>query len=91
MGKSKGRGHSEVEHLRGLVRSLKSENRYLRKKLNQFENQVDNIEDEEEYEETISLDVCPKCQTGIMTETDFKYIIIRKCSTCGLTERKKKV
>lgn len=91
MSKSKRRGHSEVEHLRGLVRSLKSENRHLRKKLRQFENQVDLIDDDEEYEETISLDVCPKCQTGIMTEADFKYIIIRKCGNCGLTERKKKI
>lgn len=68
----KNKSHSEVEHLRGLVKELKKENAQLRRQLkdagkyqHQYEDVLENNILEESKEEVIEkVAWCPSCTKG---------------------------
>lgn len=73
MGKVKNRNHSEIEHLRGLVKELKKENGQLRRKVkdlekysHQYEDVIENhLMDEPEVVSKVAT--CPDCGKGELT------------------------
>jgi ribosomal protein S27AE len=90
VGKSKNRSKSEVEHLRGEIRRLKSELKYCKRCFEQTGG--DNCEDYDGVE-PIDLEpkpTCPDCGKGILIEHDFVHTKVTKCSLCDYVERKKK-
>ena len=92
MSKTRIKTHSELEHWKGLVKKLKSENRHLKRKLKVLEKREHFYEDVIEdvsVDNEISEEVCQTCKQGMIIETDLKHIIIRKCNYCGEIERKK--
>ena len=95
MSKTKSKTHSEVEHLRGLVRELKSVNRNLKKRIKELERReyffdnkdlykTDNNGNEENDE------ICKQCGKGVITTTDLLFFTIESCSICEYKEKKKK-
>ncbi len=84
MGRSRGRGKSEVENLRGQVRSLQKELKYYRKRAH-IETTI--IDEEEPLE--VEGKQCPECK-GLVVSYDFRFIMLDKCSECEYQLRKKK-
>ena len=93
MAKSKDR--SEVEHLRGLVRELKSELRHLKKTMARKQKREHLLEDvesreaelflQEEMEEKKTVaqtERCPKCKSKIDV-IDGAKLKVYICSDCG--------
>lgn len=79
MGKSKRKTHSEVEHLKGVIRSQKSEIRQLKKLLRQkdkyYDDVAENVEEENE-------DKCPNCGKGEIRIVDFSFVKYEACDIC---------
>jgi len=91
MSKTAKKEKSELEHLRGQIRTLKSQlrqerkvNKELTKKSHFFEEVVDEIE-----ESVILKDACSVCGKGVVEEIDLKFIIVKKCQHCGSSETRK--
>lgn len=93
MAKLKNKSHSEVEHLRGLVKELKKENGQLRRQLKEstklkhhYDNIVDEYEEyvaEEKEEEIQKVAKCPKCFEGNLNLVmDLNDKDIFACSSC---------
>ena len=85
MGKSRNRGRSEVETLRGEIRQLKKELKYYRRRAHIERTIVD-----EAPVERVNTTQCPECKSGILISYDFKFVILDKCSECEYQLRKKK-
>jgi hypothetical protein len=84
LGKSRNRGRSEIESLRGEIRQLKKELKYYRKRAH-----IETIIVDEEEPQDIDAKQCPDCK-GVVVSYDFKYIILDKCTECEYQVRKKK-
>lgn len=84
MSKTRNKTHSEVEHLKGEVKSLKAQNRYLKRRLKQFEkySKDDYIEVEK-----LEVNLCQVCGKGEMSLLDLKYVKYRTCGVCEYKER----
>lgn len=91
MGKVKNKSHSEVEHLRGLVKELKKENAQLRRQLkdaskyqHQYEDVIENDILEETEEEVVEkVAWCPSCTKGklnLVLNLDTRQIF--ECDQC---------
>jgi predicted nucleic acid-binding Zn ribbon protein len=92
LGKVKNKSHSELEHLRGLVKELKKENGQLRRQLkdagkyqHQYEDVVENnILKDIEPEVVHKIANCPECHKGSL---DLKLTIMDKdyyeCDVCS--------
>lgn len=93
MGKVKNKSHSEVEHLRGMVKELKKENGQLRRQLKEstkLKHFYDDVKDE--YEEYVAEEVveeiqkvadCPKCFSGKLNLTlELNDKDIFSCNDC---------
>lgn len=80
-----------MEHLRGLVKSLKSQLRQERKKNKELSKRAHFYEDvvEEVVEEVEIKATCPKCQKGNLQQMDLKHLIITKCDNCDYNEKRK--
>lgn len=98
MGKTRNKQHSEIDHLRGENRRLKSENRHLKKVLKQSEkwkNVKDDVHcDEIDGEEAVIIervDECPKCEQGRLRYIDLKHVQLFKCDNkkCDYREKAK--
>ena len=88
MSKTKNKEKNELEHQRGLVRKLKSENRQLRKRLAKLDKRAHFFQEIEEEAEEIELsDVCKECSTGIMISIDLKFVRYKVCSECKHREK----
>lgn len=95
MSKLKNKSHSELEHLRGIVKELKKENGQLRRQLKEstkLKHHYDNIVDEyEEYvaeeettEQLVKVANCPECFTGKLNLVlDLPDKDIFACSNCS--------
>ena len=76
MGKTKTKSRKEIEHLRGIIRSLKK----------QLKNQHKDVsEDNTEYGDDDGN--CPKCGKGVLTEIDLVRVKIVKCNVCDYREK----
>lgn len=96
MAKLKNKSHSEVEHLRGLVKELKKENGQLRRQLKEatklkhhYDDVVDEYEEyvaEEEKQEAVIKKAarCTECHEGTLNVLlDFDDKDIYQCNSCG--------
>lgn len=83
MGKSRNRGKSEVESLRGEIRQLKKELKYYRRRAHIENSIVDDLP-----VENVEVTQCPECQSKKLRILDLKYIIMEVCDEC---EYKKKL
>lgn len=82
---------NEVEHLRGIIRELKSENRNLRKQIGrsnkkvlQLEEHASDLEDLEpphQEEEVVAKVSCPKCRGNLKT-VDLGTRTLVNCEDC---------
>jgi len=99
LGKVKNKSHSELEHLRGLVKELKKENGQLRRQLkeagkyqHQYEDVLENSLLDEVKEEVIpKVANCPKCFEGALNlsiELNDKDIF--SCNSCDFRKVVKK-
>lgn len=103
MAKLKNKSHSEVEHLRGIVKELKKENGQLRRQLKEstkLKHFYDDVKDDyEEYvaeEETSTEQIqkvakCPSCFSGdlnLVLDLNDKDIFV--CSECEFRKVVKK-
>lgn len=91
MSKTKSKNHSELEHLRGLIKHLKSENRQLRRRLKEIDKKVHFFEDvvDEIVEEVDVKNACKACGKGTILEYDLKYVILEKCNLCDYQNKKR--
>jgi len=95
MSKTKQQNRSELEHLRGEVKRLKSINRQLRKRLKKYEQKETwylELEDDIQIptqEPAIDFKKCSDCGKGVIMEQEYKFVIVAKCDTCGFTTRRK--
>ncbi len=89
---------SEIEHYRGLVRTLEKRVRQLTRQLKYFEKREHILElsepNEDEtipQEEVKKLIRCkaPKCHTGFYNEYDILDKVIGTCNVCGDRKRLK--
>lgn len=90
MSKTRNKSHSEVKHLRGIVKKLQSQNRQLRKELNYYKKRSHFYEETitEAADESLTRDEqCPHCGKGVITELDLVHIIVRSCNVCDHKER----
>lgn len=69
MGRSRGRGKSEVENLRGQVRQLQKELKYYRKRAHIETTIVDEMPVEE-----VTATKCPNCPEGVLISYDFSSL-----------------
>ena len=85
MGKSKNKNGSEVSYLKGKIRQLEAEVKFLKR------HQHITTEDLTEQEEVLEVEVdkCPKC-SGILVSYDYNFIILSKCGKCSFEKRQKK-
>ena len=99
MGKVKNKSHSELEHLRGLVKELKKENGQLRRQLkeagkyqHQYEDVLENSLLDEVKDEVIpKVADCPKCFDGSLSLTiELNDKDIFSCSSCDFRKVVKK-
>ena len=93
MAKTKGKTHSETEHIRGYIRELEKEVTSLRKQIRQYE-KYDRTQGSSDDERTDTEDTvvelkrtkdCGYCGKGKLVETlDLgKRGVFGECSTCG--------
>lgn len=83
---------NEVEHLRGIIRKLKSENRNLKKQVSRSEKNAarmeatleeqEEVQEEQEYEEKQPQATrCPECKS-LCESTSLGNRTIHRCSSC---------
>ena len=92
MAKTRQQTHSEVEHLRGLVREkdkqirrLRRENRALKKRAHFNEEVIDDVADEI----APKGELCPKCGKGSITVVDLVHLLIESCDSCEYRKKMK--
>ena len=98
MAKTREKTHSEVEHLRGVIREQKSIIRNLKKRVTQLtkrEHYYDNLTDGSEVDDetdVISDDGgnCPSCGKTDLEIVDLYHLTLKKCPFCGYDEKEKK-
>jgi hypothetical protein len=84
---------TEVEHLRGENRRLKSVNRNLQKRLRQLEKKehlFDDIEVKVEDDVIEEKKKCNKCKVGVITTVDLGRKIMYRCTKCQYRITKEK-
>jgi hypothetical protein len=89
LSKTKLKGKSELEHLRGQNKKLTSENKQLRKRLKAIVNKshfYEHIADEV-IEDIDVKESCEFCGKGELYEIDLKFLKIKKCNVCDFSER----
>ncbi len=88
MGRSRNRGRSEVESLRGEIRQLKKELKFLRRRSHIENSIIDDVIEESDLD-IVDTEPCPSCGKGVLITYDFIYAELKKCS-CGYEEKKRK-
>jgi hypothetical protein len=88
MSKSRGRSKTEIEHLRGQIRQLKSELKYYKRRSHIENLIIDDVIDDAELD-IVETELCPSCCKNILVTYDFVYAVLRKCS-CGYEEKRRK-
>jgi hypothetical protein len=88
MGKSRGRGKSEVESLRGEIRQLKKELKYYKRRSHIENSIIDDVIEDSDLE-IVNTSDCPSCGKGVLVEYDFIYATLQKCA-CGFEIKKRK-
>lgn len=89
MSKTKQRNHSELDHLRGRVKKLESQNRQLRKRLKSLDKREHLYEDllDAVAEDIIVDPKCPKCKTGKLEYKDFTHVKFEVCVDCDYKKK----
>lgn len=79
MSKNRNKNRSEIEHLRGIIRQLKAELKYHKRR--------SHIKDEPELEER--QPDCENCGKGFMEDLDLKFVLMKVCKICGHKKNQK--
>jgi hypothetical protein len=87
MGKSKRKNGSEVEFLRGKVRQLEAEVKFLKRQAHLTERLVDEATEDEPVED-LKVRHCGECGKGQITDLELSFLTISQCDTCNFRERK---
>jgi hypothetical protein len=84
MSKTKRRESSELEHFKGQIRKLESENKQLKKRLRALDKKQHLYDDivQAVAEDIIIDDKCEKCKTGTIKLVDVKYAKFLVCDEC---------
>ncbi len=88
MSKSKNKSRSELEHLRGQIRQLKAELKFLRRRSHIENSIIDDVIEDSDLE-VVDTEPCPSCGKGVLVTYDFVYATLRKCA-CGYEEKRRK-
>lgn len=88
MSKSRNKSRSEVEALRGEVRQLKKELKFLRRRSHIENSIIDDVIEDSDLE-VVDSEPCPSCGKGVLIVYDFIYALLKKCS-CGFEIKKRK-
>lgn len=88
MGRSRGRGKSEVEFLKGKIRELQKEVKFLRKRSHIENSIIDDVLEDSEVQD-INAEQCPQCGKGILVNYDFIFATLKKCQ-CGFEIKSRK-
>lgn len=89
MGRSRNRGRSEVEFLRGRIRELEKELKYHRRRANEHEAIIDDVISDSDLE-LINIKRCPSCRRDGLQTFDFIYATLDKCGHCNYEKKSKK-
>jgi len=93
MSKTRQRTHSEIEHLRGEIKKLKSQVRYWKRKAKNLEKKehfFDNLV-EEVYEAPEERgEDCNNCGKGTLNILDLRFVKYLVCDLCEYKEKIKK-
>lgn len=89
MGKTRRKNHSEVEHLRGENKKLKSQIRRLERHNKELQRKSHFFEDvmSETTKEIKSIDYCKECGKGELELIDFGFVEYVKCQICDFREK----
>lgn len=90
MSKTRQRTHSEMEHLRGEVKKLKSQLRYWKRKakaLQKKEHFFDSLVDEMHPLDDESQETCTHCGKGTLSILDLTYVQYKVCDICEYKEK----
>ena len=85
MSKTKNKNHSEIEHLRGQLKSEKSKNRQLRKRIRELEKRQHMFEDltaEAMEDLEVKEEKCQDCGKGTLMVVDLKHVKFLVCDHC---------
>lgn len=80
MSKTKNKTHNELEHLRGVVKRLKAQVKYYKRRAH--------IKDEPVFDKEPEPD-CPACGKGHLRKIDLLHVLFNICDLCGHRERVK--
>lgn len=88
MSKTKQRNHSELDHLRGRVKKLESQNRQLRRRLKSLDKREHLYEDllEAVSEDIVIEPKCPQCK-GKIEYKDFTHVKYEVCVDCDYKKK----
>lgn len=94
---TRSKGKSEVEHLRGVIRSQKAEIRNLKKQLGasnklarRYVAETQENEWDEPVAETERADRCPECSKGTISTVDLGVRSMDVCALCSYRRSRKK-
>lgn len=88
MGRSRNRGRSEVETLRGRIRELEKELKYYKRRSHIENLIIDDVIDDQPLD-IVNTSQCPNCFKNVLIEYDFIYATFLKC-VCGYEEKRRK-
>jgi len=91
MSKTKNKNHSELEYLRGQIKSLKSKVRSLTRRNKELEKHAHFYEDviDEVTEDIEFVANCPVCKKGVLQQLDLHHVFITKCDSCDYRKTRK--
>jgi NAD-dependent SIR2 family protein deacetylase len=82
MSKSRRKGHSEVESLRGEIRRLNAQLKYCKRCNEQHR------DDDLDYDDVPEIEpVCQQCGKNKLKIIDLKYVVFEVCELCGFKKK----
>lgn len=80
MSRTKSKNRNEVEYLKGVVKRLKAELKYYKKRAHINEPKKNKPKKKKEPD-------CPHCGKGFLEEVDLKHVVFKVCNICGHKEK----
>lgn len=89
LGRTKNKSRSEVEALRGRIRSLEKELKYHRRRSHIDQSIVDDMLDGAPVEDVKIGEPCPDCGKGQLFEIDLGFLTLKRCDVCEYKTKKR--
>jgi len=89
MGKTRRKNHSEIEHLRGENKKLKSQIRRLERHIKELQRKSHFFEEvvEETVDDVTIIDTCQNCGKGILSQIEIAHLTFVICDICNFREK----